>query len=153
MGVVDELIGRVYDVALDPLSYEQFVDRWNDLVMPETEAGSVRAALMDDPAIFGHFDRAAAVLDRVASAPAGDAVSLVLDHLNSVAALGIDRHLRVAGLNPAAAAALGLRAGAPLSEAGIETQDRAALSRQVARMLEDADSAPSVFRVRAADEG
>lgn len=152
-GDVDDLIGRVYDVALDPLSYEQLVDRWNDLVMPGAEAGPARAPMMDDPAIFGHFERAGAVLDRVASAPTGDAVALLLDHLDSVAALVIDRHLRVAGLNPAAAHALGLRADAALSEATIDAQDRAALSRKVARMLEDTGSAPSVFRVRAADAG
>lgn len=152
-GDMDDLIGRVYDVALDPLSYEHLVDRWNDLVMSGADVGLARAPLMDDPAIFGHFDRAGTVLDQVARVPQGDEVTLLLDQLDSVAALVIDRHLRVAGLNPAAAGALGLRTGASLAEARIDAQDRAALSRRVARMLEDADSAASVFRVRAADAG
>ena len=153
LGDVDDLIGRVYDVALDPLSYEQLVDRWNALVMAGQPDAPSGGPLMDDPAIFDHFDRAGAVLDRVASAPQGDEVGLLLEQFDNVAALVLDRHLSVAGLNAAAASALGLSKGARLSTAAIEPQDRIALSRQVARMLEGDGTQPSVFRVRAADEG
>ncbi|KNG92522.1 helix-turn-helix domain-containing protein [Pseudaestuariivita atlantica] len=149
---IDDLIGRVYDVALDPSRYEDLLDKWESTVAPLRQAQDA-TLLLDEPGIVGHFERADAVLEGMGAKRSTDEIALLLQQFDTVAAVVISERLDVAGLNEAAAHLLGTGQGARLTSFPLEAEDRAALARQIARMLGDASSEPSVFRVRREEEG
>ncbi|MGR3504058.1 helix-turn-helix transcriptional regulator [Pseudaestuariivita sp.] len=146
----DDLIGRVYDVALDPARYEDLLDTWESTVGP-LRSDANRTILLEEPSLIGHFERADAVLDGMGARAGQDEVTGILAQFETVAAVVISDRLGVLGLNPGARHLLGAEVGTPVSAFAIEPQDRAALARHVAKMLHMAESAPSVFRVRAAE--
>ncbi len=51
-----QAIDRLYDVALDPESYETLLDVWESAVSPlRAQVDFVAPHLLDDPMIAGHF--------------------------------------------------------------------------------------------------
>ncbi|MEM1150662.1 MAG: helix-turn-helix transcriptional regulator [Pseudomonadota bacterium] len=148
----EDIIGRIYDVALDPSRYETLLDKW-EMTMGPMRAGGLEAPSIDDAYILGHFHRAAQVLERMDVAEAPSEVDLLMAQFESMAALVINRDLVVMELNEAAAKVLRSSKGAPLSRIALDDMDRAALARQCARMIAAKTPDASVFRVRAADEG
>ncbi|MEM1235299.1 MAG: helix-turn-helix transcriptional regulator [Pseudomonadota bacterium] len=148
----DDIIGRIYDVALDPSRYETLLDKW-EMTMGPMRAGGLEAPAIDDAYILGHFHRAAEVLERTDAAVAPSEIDTLMAQFESMAALIINRDLTVLELNEAAAKVLRSAKGAPLSRIALDDMDRAALARQCARMIASDGLDASVFRVRAADEG
>ena len=148
----DDIISRVYDVALDPSRYETLLDKWETTMGPMRSHG-LEAPSIDDAYILGHFDRAAEFLERgdVASGPSE--VEILMAQFDNMAAVIIDRDLSILELNDAAARVLRSSKGSALSRIALDEMDRAALTRQCARMLSGDGPQSSVFRVRAADEG
>jgi len=148
----DEIISRVYDVALDPSRYETLLDKWETTMGP-MRSGGLEAPSIDDAYILGHFYRASEVLERTDVTEGPSEIDLLMTQFESMAAVIIDRNLAVLELNEAAAKVLRSSKGAALSRISLDEVDRAALSRQCARMLSGEGPVSSVFRVRAADEG
>ncbi len=149
---LDDLIGRVYDVALDPSRYEDLLDKWESTIAPLRQEDDA-TLLLDEPGIIGHFERADAVLDGMGAREPVSEVDTLLSQFGNVAALVISDRMVITGLNDNAARGLGLTIGTGISALPLEPDDRAALARQVARMLGEAGAEPSVFRVRRAEEG
>ncbi len=143
---IDDLIGRIYDVALDPARYEEMLDTWDSTVWPLDFEAPVKG---DN--VLKHFQRADAVLSRIETATPTSDVEAMLAQFQNVAAVVFERKLTVAGINSGAEHLLGLASGDPMSALPIEPDDRAILTRQVSKMLADPSAAPSIFRVRAKD--
>lgn len=148
----DDIISRVYDVALDPSRYETLLDKW-EMTMGPMRSSGLEAPAIDDAYILGHFDRAAQFLERSDVAAGPSEIEVLMGQFESMAAVIIDNTLSVLALNEAAAKVLRASGGAPLSKIALDDMDRAALGRQCARMLSGDGPVSSVFRVRAADEG
>lgn len=141
---IDDLIGRIYDVALDPERYEELLDTWDNTVWPKNFDVAVKG-----DAVLRHFQRADAVLARMEHAAPTSYAEALLEQFSNVAAVIFEPSLAVAAINSAAQHLLGVEAGAAMLTLPIEPDDRATLTRQVSRMLADPDVGPSIFRVRA----
>lgn len=140
-----DLISRLYDVALDPSRYEELLDQWEAAMGPlrrEADPG-----FLDDGRLSEHVSRANAVLDKIGTGDS-DELGNILSQFDRVAALILDADLAVAAMNLAARSSAELSRATRLSELQIEPQDLDALTRRVRQMLQEADSAPAVFRVR-----
>lgn len=143
---MDDLINRIYDVALEPERYEELLDTWDSTVWPKNFDAQVQGQ-----GVLRHFQRADAVLARIEHAPPVDAAEALLQKFPNVAVAVFERTLTVAAINPAARHLLGLSKGDAMMALPIEPGDRVNLTRQVSRMLTDADAVPSIFRVRSSD--
>ena len=148
----DDIISRVYDVALDPSRYETLLDKWETTMGP-MRSGGLEAPAIDDAYILGHFHRAAEFLERADTSAQPSEIETLMAQFDSMAVVIIGRDLSILELNEAAANVLRSSKGAALSRIALEDMDRAALSRQCARMMSAEEPDSSVFRVRAADEG
>ncbi len=148
----DDIISRVYDVALDPSRYETLLDTWETTMAP-MRSGRIEAPAIDDVAILKHFSRAAEFLERGDTAAGPSEIEQLLAQFDTMATMIIDHKLSVLALNDAAARVLRCGEDAPLSRIALDDLDRTALTRQCARMLSSDGPLSAVFRARAADEG
>ncbi len=148
----DDIISRVYDVALDPSRYETLLDTWETTMAP-LRAGGLEAPAIDDVAILKHFARAAEFLERGDPSEGPSEIDMLMAQFDTMATIIVDQQLTVHALNDAAARVLRCGTGSPLSRIALDDVDRTALSRQCARMLGNDGPPSTVFRARAADEG
>lgn len=146
----DEVIDRLYEVAIDPMRYEALLDHWEAMIGPQR----ARAAFSEQQAglqqFQGHFERAAQVLDRLAREPAPGGAEAMLARIERAAAFAVDRHLTVIAVNAAGASVLGVTRGARLADLALAEGEGPHLAAQVARMFLSNSGDPVVVRSRAA---
>ncbi len=152
--LADEVIDRLYEVAVDPTRYEALLDRWEAMIGPQrlsaNEADEPSATRIGLKQFEGHVQRAEQVLDRVFSEPGHvGSVEAALGQIDRVAAFAADRSLTVIGANMAAASALGITKGAAVSGIALEEGEAELLAAQINRLFGgNAAAAPMVVRAR-----
>lgn len=144
---LDDLIGRVYDVALDPSRYEELLDTW-EAVLGSDHGKQGAGKWTDAPSVLGHIDRADTMLDRLAKAPLLDAGAQALEEFGRIPAFLISERLTVRAANSSARDSLSLQPGDSLSSLAIDPDDRDVLTNQIRTILLRPDAPPSVYRVR-----
>ena len=155
--LAQEVIDRLYEVAVDPGRYEELLDQWETLISPyRREKGDTLG--LDTPIALtaidfeSHFRRASDVLDRLAASTPPDASSRgPLAPFENSAAFTILRDLTLGALNPAASTVLALQPGAPLSHLPLDPEDLSALSDQVSRLFASNGDATRLIRARMRD--
>ena len=115
-----EIVGRLYDVALDPARYEELLDIWEHKVSAARPGAIDQGQLFADVEIEAHFKRANIILDR--AGPPRDARAMLLDEFRTAAAFVIEPDLQVSQANPAAETSLGVRPDTPLSALPIDSE-------------------------------
>lgn len=144
----EEVIDRLYEVAVDPSRYEELLDRWEEMIRPQrAQAGSGSLGLRE---FEGHFLRAAKVLDRVLGDPGADGAEATLARIDRAAAFTVDRALIVTGVNSAASSVLGVTRGARLADLALGEGEAGFLAAQIARMFSSNSGDAVVVRSRAA---
>jgi len=144
--VRDEVIDRLYEVAMDPSRYEELLDHWESMIRPLREGANGRLVNLDLDSEFGsHFVRADKFLEKL-----GDTPGQInhLHNLDKAAALLIGRDLRLADLNSSAEAALSVQKGDRLSDLPIEPDDIKQLEKHTAAMLMSNSDQARFFRAR-----
>jgi pimeloyl-ACP methyl ester carboxylesterase/DNA-binding CsgD family transcriptional regulator len=150
----DEIISRLYDVALDPARYEALLDQWEHSVGPlRHDGGRLKHGLIDDQTIADHFRRASHFLDQLPPPGETDERSALIAQFDKTAALIISDKLVIERLNESAARALEAEQDQSVSALPIEDVDLEALTRKLRDMLRSAPVDPSVFRVRSNTSG
>ena len=150
----DELIARLYDVALDPARYEDLLDHWEQTIGPMRGAQlGPGMGLLDDASIREHFARADQFLDKIAENEPRDERKLLIAHFDKVAALLFSNDLKIDKLNPSAELALEVTEGQSLYDLPIDDTDRRAFGDRVAQILHTRSDEPVVFRVRSTTSG
>ncbi len=148
-GVRDDVIDRLYEVAMDPTRYEELLDHWEDMIRPLRKGANGTLVNVDlDAEYVSHFTRADRFLEKL------DDSSPSENHLSNVdkaAAFLIGRDLRIVDVNSPAMQVLGVQKGDKLSELPIEPDDLAALEKQAAAMLMSNSETAAVFRARMTD--
>ncbi|WP_420863022.1 helix-turn-helix transcriptional regulator [Algirhabdus cladophorae] len=146
----ERVIDRLYDVALDPMRYEELLDHWEGMIAPYRKAanGNGESADLGLLGLGSHFARADKMLDQIVMETPKEENAAILSRIENAAAFTINAALKVSDANPAAMSTLMLAPGMPLSELPLDAQDCAALSTQVERMLNANQDAPLVFRAR-----
>lgn len=144
----EEVIDRIYEVAVDPSRYEELLDHW--------EAMMAARRLVDgtaDPRLrqfAGHFERAGQVLNRVVAEPDATSPAAMLARIDRVAAFTADRNLIVTGVNEAAVQTLGVTTGAGVTDLALGPGEAGYLAGQIGRMFGANREGPVVVRAHAA---
>lgn len=144
----DEVIDRLYEVAIDPARYEELLDRWEHMIRPARLQGRGDLQAVVDEDFAPHFERADKFLDRMAEGAAQNAQSSPLAHIDKSAAFLVGRELRVVDVNKAGAAVLGIAKGSKLSALAIEDADLHQLEKQICALLTGNSDQSAVFRAR-----
>ncbi len=147
--VRDEVIERLYEVAMDPMRYEDLLDHWETMIRPLREGANGTLINVDFEAEYAsHFIRADKFLEKL------DDNSEQINHLAHVdksAAFLIGRDLHFIDVNKAAQSVLNIEVGQKLSELPIEPDDLRDLERQTATMLMGNSERAAILRTRLLD--
>jgi len=147
--VRDDVIDRLYEVAMDPTRYEDLLDHWEEMIRPLRKGANGTLIKVDLNAEYiSHFDRADRFLEKL------DGHTPTASHLSNVdkaAAFLIGRDLRIVDVNSPAMQVLGMQKGDKLSDLPIEPDDLAMLENQAAAMLMSNGETAALLRARTTD--
>lgn len=152
--LAQDVIDRLYEVAVDPARYEELLDQWETMISPYRRTQGLDTPIALTAIDFeAHFRRASKVIDAIDPAQIEDSESQAfLAQFDKAAAFTIGRDLSVAALNAPASVVLGLEKGAPLSALPLHPEDAEAFGEQVTRLLQANDEHPQMFRARMRDK-
>lgn len=149
----DQVIDRLYEVAVDPTRYEALLDHWEALMAPQRAVANTDQTPAPPNVDFeGHFRRADTVLRHVLTEDnvEKDEPEFILRRIDRAAGFIVDQSLTVSHVNAAASHALGITAGAKVSRLELGDGEAALLESQIVRLLGSNTAEPLVMRVRAA---
>jgi len=151
----NDVIDRIYEVAVDPSRYEALLDRWEEMIGPQ-RAGAHARPSRQDPALnldhlTGHIERADQVLDRVIRQDAPKGAEAVVAQIDRSAAFAVDSSLHVITHNRTASQQLGITLESDLDELTLGDRDSTQLAHHVRRLFNANDDAPLVLRARDAE--
>ena len=148
--LAQEVIDRLYEVAIDPARFEELLDQWETMISPYRRAQGLDTPIALTAIDFeSHFRRASRVLDGLSTAnPDDGSPKNMVARFDTAASFTIGRDLSIGALNPPAAAALGLVRGADLSTLPLESEDCEALAEQITRLLNSNRDNSVLFRAR-----
>ena len=142
----DEMIERLYDVAVDPSRYEELLDQWENMIKPLRANATGEMVFTDLQAEYSsHFSRADKVLEKLDTTRQTDAP---IANQTNAAALLIGPDLRIADANDAARTVFSVNNGDKLSELQIDADDIKLLEKQTASMLMANSDKIGIFRSR-----
>lgn len=118
-----EILGWIYDVALDPAWLETLIDHWEALFDPLREGPVETAVALDDPELDAHLQRASIFLNRNEASHAEGGLRSVLADIPRSAAFLCDGGPGIAGFNRPAAMAFGLREASVMADLPFEAED------------------------------
>lgn len=154
----DEVIERLYEVAVDPSRYEALLDHWERMIQPQRAAANSGGMPTVAPALGlkqfeGHFQRADQVLDRAIAGLGEAAGGPVLGQIDRVAAFAVDRGLVLREVNAAAARLFGVTPGARLADIALDAGEADQIGNQIARLFNSNAPETVILRTRAAETG
>lgn len=147
--LADEVIGNLYEVAVDPTRYEILLDHWEEMMRPQRAAANQTAQPLLRQ-FETHFQRADQVLDQIINQATMTEAEAMLAQIERTAAFVVDRSLTVTAVNTAAAGVLGVTRGARVTDIALAQGEADLLARQIAQMMQGNSSVPVVVRSRSA---
>lgn len=150
-----EVIGHLYEVAVDPLRYEALLDHWEAVIGPRRRAANTPGAPLDGlDQLHGHVDRADQILDRALNDIAIDGPEAILRRIDLAAAFALDRNLHLLACNDAAALRMGLAAGRPLDTLPLAAEGVEDLGRAVSRLIKgNGSDRTAILRAQTGPDG
>lgn len=153
----DEVIERLYEVAVDPSRYEALLDHWEKMIGPQraaanagTKPGAGAAPALGLGQFEGHFQRADQVLDRVIAAVEARPAGSILGQVDRVAAFAVNRALVLTEVNAAAARLFGVTPGARVADIALGEGEGEQIGKQIARLFGSNAAETVTLRTRAA---
>jgi len=152
--LAQEIIDRLYEVAIDPARYEELLDQWETMIGPYRRAQGVDTPIALSALDFeSHFRRASLVLDGLSAADPDDgSPEYMVTRFETSASFTVGRDLKIGAANTPAASTLGLKPGTKLTDLPLETDDREALAERITRILASNRDEPVLFRARLKDQ-
>ncbi|MEN8840716.1 MAG: LuxR C-terminal-related transcriptional regulator [Octadecabacter sp.] len=148
----NEMIDRLYEVAVDPSRYEDLLDHWEAMIGPERLAAhKAQPSIIGLDQLAGHIERADQVLDRVLRDDVSNSPQTLIDQIDQSAACAVDRDLTVIAANAVATQLLRVKNGNHMRDVQLGIGDTDQLAHHIARLLNDTRNDPVVLRGRAAD--
>jgi len=144
------ILEYLYDVALDPTSYERLQEYWDDMIRPAL-AGEQSAESVEQSISYlrTHLERADKVLGQAMVAPLDESAQTAVTNIQHVATLAINARGRVVSANIPATLALGVTSGARVSDLPLKAGDAERLHAQAKNMLQSNGLASGVICLRA----
>ena len=144
-----EIIDRLYEVAVDPVRYEELLDVWEGRVAPlRLHADGTTGVALSDSEIEAHFERASIFLDRYEATSAGASYQAALDDISRSAAFVSDGSEAIVAVNEPAERVFGLKAGSAIGGLPFDEDDIAALLQVIRRVARRQDEKAVTMRLR-----
>ncbi len=145
-----EIIDRLYEVAIDPVRYEQLLDVWEGRIAPLREhADGTTGVAVSDLEIETHFERASIFLDRYEAAnSAGASYQAALDDIGRSASFVSDSSTRIVAVNGSAEKVFGVSEGADIHALPFDRDDIRELMAVIARVARQQAEKAVTMRVR-----
>ena len=155
----DSLIEAIYRIALDPQTYDTFMERWDGYVTTRVAheiGGTERTDMTATPELDTHFALASKLLDETMPPPTVDGQEPAAPGAGRGAARClIDEHGVIVWYNTAAERQFGLRRGATIDTLGLEEAHRDRLIEMAAALASSHGSPPrpQIFTTRLSETG
>lgn len=140
----DTIVDRIYEIALEPSSLEQFIDLWHDTDIAERVADF-------DTSYKAHLERGGSFLQRGQSARPD--LTEYLQPYDNLAAFVVMGSLRVEASNSGAQAAFGMKAGDNLDQLSLPVDIRAALIATTQGVLKTSQPSEKILKAELATKG
>ncbi|AKS45672.1 DNA-binding transcriptional regulator, CsgD family [Octadecabacter temperatus] len=143
----NEMIDRLYEVAVDPSRYEALLDHWEAMIGPERLAAhKSNTPIIGLEHLTGHVERADQVLDRVLRDDFNKGPRTIIDQIDHSAAFAVDRSLTIIAANAGATQLLHVQHGNRLQDAQLGEGDTDQLAHHIGRLLNLKQDEPVVLR-------
>lgn len=149
----DDIISRVYDVALDIERFDELLESWEVFIGSVSHISKQHNGGPQKFELSNHFERAVTLLDQLTNAGDLDEINSLVARFENVAAFVIDEGLIVLYANAVAEKNFSMSENCTLDSLRIEQSDLDALSSQIQAMQLNPDTKPSIFRVRKVTKG
>ncbi|MEO9823225.1 MAG: LuxR C-terminal-related transcriptional regulator [Paracoccaceae bacterium] len=147
----DLIVDRIYEIALEPASLDDFIDFWHDTNLEAHFSDASEHAGTPDQAYKAHLERAETIMQR------GDAahpdLSEYLNPYENLAAFVVSGSLRIEALNTGAEAAFGVHKGDALDQLGIPSEVRVALLQAAQDVLHNSKQPEKLLKADMASKG
>ena len=147
----DLVLDRIYQIALEPSSLEDFIDFWHDSELANQFNGTeVRNPGEFDKSYKIHLERAQTILQR--SETARPDMNEYLQPYDSLAAFVVSGSLHVEASNQGALSAFGVRPGDSLDQIGLPLEMRAALLSATQEVLSKSKNSEKLLKAELASK-
>ncbi len=145
-----EIIDRLYEVAVDPVRFEQLLDVWEGRIAPLREhADGTTGIAVSDHEIETHIERASIFLDRYEAAnSAGSSYQAALDDIGRSAAFVSDGSSRIVAVNGPARSVFAVAEGSDVTTLPFDREDVGALMAVVSRVAKGQGEKAATMRMR-----
>ncbi len=146
----DDVIEHLYEVAMDPMRYEDLLDRWETMIKPIRKGANGMLIDADINAEYSaHFSRADKFLKHLEAPqkPQGP-----ISHIEKTAAFLIGHGLHFAEVNDASTNVFSISKGDHISALPLEPSGLDELSNTILMMLNSNTNIKKVFRAHTIDE-
>lgn len=145
-----QVIDRLYDVAINPMHYEDLIDAWAENFSLDGSDGSVPPD-DDDEEFGGHARRAHYLLERHQTVQPYRSWQSQLHDVKTRAAFLTDGFDKLLAVNTVASKSLGLADGSPMSALPFRAADLQTLSEIAKNVGKDEEPVSVVMRIRRND--
>lgn len=144
------VISRVYDVALDPLRYEEMLDSWEQAIASFRQDFQ-DLSLLANGLFADHVSRANSMLDTLSRSDTLDETDALLSSLTGTAAFVIGPDLTLVSANSASISSLGAVPGGPLSQLTIEPADATVMAERCRAIFHGQSASTTMLRIRTSE--
>jgi len=150
--IEDEVLDRLYEVAVDPARYGDLLEIWEKMIGPHRRRASPGAPVeLPSHDFETHFARVVTLLDRTAANAPRSPEAAELNVFRRSAAFSLNRNIRVSAVNEAAAERFGLAAGDMISALPLALEDHRIFADSIRALFASPDRRTAVLRLRADD--
>ena len=129
----DQIIDRIYEIALEPTSLDDFIDFWHDTNLASHFVEGVEHTGSPDEPYKAHLDRAETIMQRGENARPD--LSEYLRPYENLAAFVVSGSLRIEELNTGAQTVFGIQKGDGLDQLALPSDIRATLLETTQEVL------------------
>lgn len=147
-----QAIDYLYDVAIDPTSYERMLDFWESMApkagddQTDAQSQSSAGAMAD---LSRHLGRADKVLAQTLQSPPDETAAAAVGRVHHAASFAVNAAGRLIAVNAAAIQSLGVTTGALARDLPFEEGEVERILAEIMRMLRGNGAATSIVCVRA----
>jgi DNA-binding CsgD family transcriptional regulator/pimeloyl-ACP methyl ester carboxylesterase len=152
--IEDRIVSRIYGVALDPLSYGDLLDDWEELIAPVRQGTGREGPLRLPRADLGlHFRRLADFLDHAERDDRPRPEDEALAPYRRVAAFCVTRILQTSAANDVAREIYGLDRGVALAGLPMVAEDLQELRERILELFSAATDESRLLRLHVGERG
>lgn len=147
----DLIVDRIYEIALEPSSLDEFIDFWHDADLASHFVNESTDKGTPDEAYKTHLERAETIMHRGDSSRPD--LSEYLSPYENLAAFVVSGSLRIEALNIGAQQAFGVRTGDGLDQLGIPSEVRTSLLQNAQDVLRKTGQPEKLLKADIAGKG